>query len=188
MITCLYVYVIGILLIVLAIRDWNKSDRERRRAAAELRRKNERIVALCKRGAEFVRIDRETEMNFTPFVNSIRPKPIKEGEIFLRCLNGCQDFAVCPILKCLSEPNGRREFGVADGVRVVKSRTFDKNGTAYFVLNGYFEDRKILVSGKEFEGNDNSLCFVRTSPLRDPAPRGAERTSDKNEPAGNLKN
>lgn len=161
------IYILGLVLIATGAYAWiveeRKSREEKRLSAERLRRENSRIVALCKCGADLVRVDRETEMNFTPFVNGVWPKPLKEGEIFLSCINGCKKFVDCPIIKRLSEHDGRHEFGLADGVRVIKSRTYDKNGTAYFILHDDLEDRRILVSGEVFEGNDNSLCYVRAN-------------------------
>ena len=176
--------IISIVVTLVNLHIRHDAASERKSAAERLRRKNSRIVALCKCGAEFVRIDRETEMNFTPFVNGVWPKPVKEGEIFLRCLNGCKNFAECPIRKRLAEPVGCHEFGPADGVRVIKSRTFDKNGTAYFILHDDLEDRRILASGEECEGNDNSLCFVRTNAPCAPAkarPREADDAADSDQ-------
>ena len=186
------IFILGLVLIATVAYVWIVEDRksrdEKRLSAERLRRENSRIVALCKCGAQFVRIDRETEMNFTPFVNGVWPKPVKEGEIFLSCINGCKKFVDCPIIKRLSEHNGRHEFGLADGVRVIKSRTFDKNWTAYFILHYDREDRRILVSGEVFEGNDNSLCYVRTDLQAYPANDAGAEAPDNDGVGRDLKN
>lgn len=160
-------------------KDEDRKEREKMRLASKrLRLNNSQIVAICECGANLLRINRETEMNFTPFVNGVWPKPLKEGEIFLRCVNGCDKFAECPIRKRLSDRNGCHELGLADGVRIVKSCTFDQNGTAYFILERDFEHRKILVDGEVYEGNDKSLCFVRANTPDDVAENGKRETDD----------
>ena len=188
MTTCLYVYFAGIVLIVLAIREWNKSDRERRRAAAELRRKNEAIVAFrIECGAKLVRVDRLTQEEISACVPYKGPQPLKVGELFISCGNACQKAAACPVLRKFLDPSCRHNLTLGDGFKLVQSRTFDRNGAGHFRLENIIDGEYIPVRGAVFEGKDNLRCYVRTCRPHYSPPYCGEEPADKNEPAGNLK-
>ena len=126
------------------------------------RQRNEAVVACLECGADLVRVDRRTEMDFTPFVDGVWPKPVKEGEIFLSCPNGCGKHKECPVLKRLGDLKACHFLGAADGVRIVKSKTFHKDGSAAFVLDDIPNGKRISVSGTVIEGKGNLRCYVRS--------------------------
>lgn len=138
--------------------------KQKQRASSEeaLRQRNETVVACLECGADLVRVDRRTEMDFTPFVDGVWPKPVKEGEIFLSCPNGCGKHKECPVLKRLGDLKACHFLGAADGVRIVKSKTFHKDGSAAFVLDDIPNGKRIRVSGAVIEGKGNLRCYVRS--------------------------
>ena len=52
---------------------------QKRRASSEdaRRQRADSVVACLECGADLVRVDRRTEMDFTPFVDGVWPKPVK---------------------------------------------------------------------------------------------------------------
>ena len=188
MTTCLYVYVIGILLIVLAAIEWNKSERECRRAAAERRRKNESIVAIrLECGSEIVRVDEVAKEEISACVPHEWPQPLEVGELFISCGSACKKAATCPVARRLLDPSLGNYVTAEDGFKLVKSRKFFANGSAVFSLVTIPDDEHLVFDGAKIRSEDDRRCYVRFSPLFNPAPRSGEKPSDKNDPAGNLK-
>lgn len=174
------------------IMNWREADRrrklERQRKVEARRRSNDSIFAIrLECGAELSRVDELTKKEFSAYIPHEGPQPLEVGDVFITCWEACQKAAACPILRKLLDPSVCHDVTAGDGFKLVKSRTYDRNGAAFFRLKDMLDGEHIVVHGAKFKGEGNLRCYVRTSPLRDPAKRADERAADKNESAGNLK-
>ena len=158
--------------------------RERKRRSEDLRRENESIVAIRKCGAELVRIDRLAEMEMAPFVGYAWPKPVKEGDIFLACLETCKKAAACPVAKALQVKGRRHRLVAEDGFAIVKSRTIYADGSMVFHTEHDLEGQEIFIEGTVHRGEGNSRCYVRTNQPERLAAEADERGDGADHPGG----
>jgi len=133
-----------------------------------------RTIATLKCGADLLLIDPATEMNFASAINGKWPKPVEKSEIFMRCLDGCKNYASCPVIKRLFDPDGSNDFVGSDLLGVKEPEAVDSKGRATHVLYPASEKCRFTVCGQAFRGNDNTLFIVRLPP-RDSSCNPAEK-------------
>ena len=163
-------FLIGVLaVIVYMIISSIASVARRKRALAVARKaRNERVIGhvgpLGKCCADLVRIDALTEKEFTMFIHEEETKPLKEGDVFLRCLDCCHKRDLCPVLKRLKDPVVAHTVSAADGLLIVKSRTFDKYGAMYCRADRPGDDEEITLNGIMLTSayDSGKACYVRT--------------------------
>lgn len=173
--------------IITLVDDYRRRKLERRRAMDARRRRNESIVAIrLECGAELVRVDETAKEEIAACVPHEWPQPLEVGELFISCGNGCKKAATCPVARRLLDPSLGHYVTAEDGFKLVKSRKFFADGSAVFSLVVIPDGEHLVFHGAKIRFKGDGRCYVRTSPLRDPAKRADERAADKNESAGDL--
>ena len=143
-------------------------SRRKKTLAVALKARNERVIGhvgpLGKCCADLVRIDAATEKEFIMFIHEEKTKPLKEGDVFLRCVDCCHKRNLCPVLKRLKDPVVAHTVSAADGLLIIKSRTFDKDGAMYSRVDRPGDDEKITVNGIMLTSayDPGKVCYVRT--------------------------
>lgn len=167
--------------------DCRRRKLERRRAMDARRRRNESIVAIrLECGAELVRVDEAAEEEISACVPHEWPQPLEVGELFISCGNGCKKAATCPVTRRLLDPSLGHYVTAGDGFKLVESRKIFADGSAVFSLVAIPDGEHLVFDGAKIRSEDDRRCYVRFSPMFNPAPRAGEKPADKDEPAGNL--
>ena len=173
------------------IMNWRESDRrrklERQRKVEARRRSNDSIIAIrLECGSEIVRVDEVAKEEISACVPHEWPQPLEVGELFISCGSACKKAATCPVARRLLDPSLGHYVTAGDGFKLVKSRKFFANGSAVFSLVAIPDDEHLVFDGAKIRSEDDRRCYVRFSPLFNPAPRAGEKPADKNESAGDL--
>ena len=154
-------------------------SRRKKTLAAALKARNEMkigyITDIGECFADLVRINAATEKEFVMFIHGEEPKPLKEGDVFLRCVDGCHKRDTCPVLQRLKDPVVAHTVGAADGLRIIKSRTFDKYGAMYSRGDRPGDDEKITVNGIMLTSayDPGKVCYVRADLPHKKSPENA---------------
>ena len=181
---------------ILNMIAYSRADRiERQRKAEELRRevearrrRNGSIVAIrLECGSEIVRVDEVAKEEISACVPHEWPQPLEVGELFISCGSACKKAATCPVARRLLDPSLGHYVTAEDGFKLVKSRKIFANGFAVFTFVAIPDDEHLVFDGAKIRSEDDRRCYVRFSPMFNPAPRGAECTADGDEPTGDRK-